>query len=246
MSRRILALLVLAGVALAGVSTAARQNVDDVIAKILAARGGLDKMRLVTTLKQTSHVTFPDQGQATLVTYMKRPDLVRQEMVVAGSTQITAYDGHLVWTVSPLSGMSVPTVLSGPAADEIKAQADIDGPLVDYKAKGYAITLAGTEGSGATQVYHLRIADKDGRVQNCYVNVATGLLVRVVTGDASPAAGRPAAETDLSDYRDVGGFTLPFTVRWMTGGVETATLHVDKVELNVPLDDAMFRMPQGR
>lgn len=240
MSRRSLVVLVLAVVALAGARTSARQSVDDVIAKNLEAKGGLERMRAVRSIKQTSHVTVAGMGDMTITLYGKRPNLTRQEVAMAGKTSIGAFDGQVAWMVDPIRGMATPTTLSGPSADAIKQQADFDGPLVDYKDKGYTIELVGTEGTGDRKAHHLKLTGRDGHVQHCYVDVATGLETRTVV--ETPMG---SFETELSDYRDVGGIKFAFTVRSLAGGVEQATQHVDKVELNVALDDAFFRMPKS-
>ena len=39
----------------------------------------------------------------------------------------------------------------------IKDQADIDGPLMDYKTKGSTIELVGLEDAGGKKAFHLRI-----------------------------------------------------------------------------------------
>ena len=78
MSRRSLVVLVLAVFALAGVrADARRQGVEDIIAKNLQAKGGLEKMRAVQTIKQTSHLSIAGGAEATLVIYGKRPNMTR-------------------------------------------------------------------------------------------------------------------------------------------------------------------------
>jgi outer membrane lipoprotein-sorting protein len=239
MNRRSVVVLVLAVVALAGARTGAQQSVDDIIAKNLQAKGGLEKMRAVQTIKQTSHVTIAGLGEATITTYGKRPNMTRQEMVVGTRTAIGAFDGQVAWMVDPFRGIMTPTSLSGPQADAIKEQSDFDGPLVDYKAKGYTIELVGTEGTGDRKTYHLKLTGKDLRVQHCYVDVATSLETRTV---AETPMG--PLETELSDYRDVDGLKFAFTVRSSMAGTEQGTQRVDRVELNIRLDDAMFRIPK--
>jgi len=51
--------------------------------------------------------------------------------------------------------------------------------------------------------------------------------------------------SDLSDYRDVDGVKVPFSVKQSVNGTPLTQLTVDNVEFNVPMDGAMFRMPKG-
>ena len=48
-----------------------------------------------------------------------------------------------------------------------------------------------------------------------------------------------------SDYKEVGGLVLPHTiVQGPKGSPQKQTITIDKVELDVPLDDARFKMPE--
>ena len=52
-------------------------------------------------------------------------------------------------------------------------------------------------------------------------------------------------EQEFCDYRTVDGITVPFHVRLLTNGVPQSEITVKSVEFNVPMDDAIFRMPKG-
>jgi outer membrane lipoprotein-sorting protein len=239
MTRRSLAVLVAAFGVLVAALPARAQSVDEIIAKNVQAKGGLEKLRAVQSLKQTAHLTL--QGmEATLTIYGKRPNLSRQEMNLAGQAMVMGFDGETAWQMTPMMG-SAGMAVTGPQADAIKEQADFDGPLVDYKAKGYTIELVGTESVGGKPAYHLKLTGKDQRVSHCYLDVVTGLEAKIVTdGRDGPV------EQELSDYRDVEGLKVPFAVRTLSGGQVLAQIIVDKVELNVKFDDAIFKMPRGQ
>ena len=79
-------------------------QLDDVLARNLAARGGADKLRAIKSLRATGKVTLgggnfslnADFGQV-----IDRPNRVRTEITIQGLTQISASDGNDAWTVSP-------------------------------------------------------------------------------------------------------------------------------------------------
>jgi hypothetical protein len=52
-------------------------------------------------------------------------------------------------------------------------------------------------------------------------------------------------EQELVDYRDVEGIKIPFIVRTLVNGVKQGEIKLDKVEFNIKIDDAIFRMPKG-
>ncbi len=235
MNRRVLSAVACATVLLAGARLAA-QDVDDIVAKNLEARGGAQKLQAVQTLKQTAHVTFQNMN-GTITVYGKRPNLVRQEIEMAGQKIVNAFDGTSAWSINPFAGSGQPTVISGPQADDIKMQADFDSPLLNYKAKGYELQFIGLETVGTRKAYHLKLTSKERRVQNLYLDTETNLEIKIV-GD-----GQMAVENELSDYREIQGLKLPFMMRMVSSGNVVSKITVDSVELNPKIDDAMFKMP---
>jgi len=229
--------LVAAGLAGQTGSAQSSSKVDDLIAKNLRAKGGLEKLRAVQTSKQISHMTV--QGMdGTLTMYGRRPNLTRQEISVSGQVIINAFDGTTPWLINPLTGSSAPIIISGPQADAIRDQSDFDGPLVDYRTKGYTIELVGLETMNGKKVQHLKLTGKNKPVQHCYLDNDTGLEAKIVT--ESPAG---QLEQELSDYRDVDGLKVPFSIRTLSNGAVMGQITVDKVELNPTLDDSLFKMP---
>ena len=85
----------------------------------------------------------------------------------------------------------------------------------------------------------LAITPKGGRVFELWLDAATALIDRIVE--------KTAFDTQtafLSDYRDVSGVKVPFATHQTNGQArydQNTTLEF--VEFNVPLDDALFRMP---
>jgi len=214
-------------------------TVDDLVARNIAAKGGLEKLHAVQSIKQTSHISM-QSSTATLVAYAKRPNLIRQEINIAGQNVVQAFDGSTAWTINPLqTGSNTPIVVTGPEADAMKEQADFESPLVDYKVKGYKVEFIGAETVAGKKLNHLKLTSKSQRVQHCYLDDVTGLEVKIVS--ETPVG---MLEQEMSDYRDVNGVKVPFAIRTSSAGVTMASIAVDKVEINPVLDDALFKMPK--
>jgi outer membrane lipoprotein-sorting protein len=239
MMRRVLLLGMAMAMVVAGATAAAGQTVDELVTRNLDAKGGLAKLRSVQTVKQSSHITM--QGmEAVLTVFGKRPNLVRQEMTIGGKLVISAYDGVVAWMVNPLVGTDSPMMISGPQADLIREQSNFDGPLVDYRTKGYVVEFIGKETVDGTEAYHLRLTSPTQQVMHLYLDAKTGLDLKLVS---EMNLGR--LEQVFSDYRDVDGIKVPFTIRTLVNGVPQSEIKVDSVEFNVPIDNAVFRMPKG-
>ena len=152
-------------------SPVSAQTVDELVAKNIQAKGGLEKLHAVQTVKQTSTLTM--QGMtASIIVYGKRPNLLRQEIKLGDQTIVNAFDGTTPWMINPLAGTDRPVVITGPQADMIRDQSSFDGPLVDYKDKGSTVELVGHETIDGRAYDHLKITDKD--VETYYLKKSGG------------------------------------------------------------------------
>ncbi len=149
MFRRTLAVAALAALA---ALPASAQTLDEILAKNYQAHGGLDKIKAVKTMRMTGTMTVGPGIEAPFVLEQKRPNMMRMDITIQGMTITQAYDGKTGWQLNPLAGRKDPELLPADQAKQMEEQADIDGPLIDYKAKGNTIEYVGkdkVEGSDA-------------------------------------------------------------------------------------------------
>jgi outer membrane lipoprotein-sorting protein len=232
------ALVTAALLCLAAVRPAATQAADEIIQKNLDAKGGLARLKAVQSMKQTA--TMSMQGHdASITIYSKRPNLIRQEITADGRLIVNGFDGYAPWILNPnVSPRAI--VLTGPQADQIKAEANFDGPLVDYKAQGTTVAMNGFEMIGGRRVVHLRLTTSAGQRSE------TWLETRISSQASQPnQPTQMRRDQELSDYRDQDGIKVPFLVRTLMGSVVQSELKVQTVEFNVMLDDALFRVPRN-
>ena len=242
MRRSLLSLAIfstLTSITAAGVSSA--QTVEEIIAKNLQARGGIEKFKSVNSMKITATVTA--QGMKLPVTiWSKRPNMMREETDFQGQKMVRAFDGTTAWTINPMMGGSTPQALSGSAANMAMDSADLEGPLVDYKEKGHTIEFVGNETLDGRDVHHLKITRKTGTVQHLYIDAETGLERKTVI-TLEQGGKKVDLEVHLTDFKSVDGLMMPSHTRQLMDGNEVAQVAVEKVELNPAVDDAIFKMP---
>lgn len=223
------------------------QTLDEIVALNLESKGGLEKIRATTTVRMTGTVTARDpMGQvmkAGMTITAKRPNLMRRETTMNGESVIAAFDGKTFWMAR---GKMPPQELPGPQAAYAMQDAEFDSVFVDYKTKGSKIDLAGKETLDGKPVYHLKVTKKNGPVQDFYLDAGTGLEKKISVRVESPDREPVTFVTEMSDYREVDGRQIPFRTRQLQNNVEVSSVALDKVEFNVPADDAMFRMPPGK
>jgi outer membrane lipoprotein-sorting protein len=230
--------LTLIGNITGGVSFA--QTVDDIIAKNIKARGGIEKFKSVNSMKISATVTA--QGMKLPVTvYSKRPNMMREETEIQGQKMVRAFDGTTAWTINPMTGGGA-QALTGTAANTAIDSADLEGPLVDYKQKGHTIELVGNETLDGKPVHHLKITRKTGTVQHLYLDADSGLERKTIIA-LEQGGMKVDLEIILADFKSIDGLMMPAMTRQLMNGNEIAQVTVDKVELNAPIEDSLFKMP---
>ncbi len=224
---------------------AAGQTLDEVLAQYYKARGGLDKLHAVRSMKITGTLTDRGGEQLPFTEWRARPNMLRREVAVRGATDVQAYDGAAVWGVESSLGAKDPWTISGEAARLIMEEADFDGPLVDWKAKGYGVDLLGKETVEGSDAYKLRVTSKGGDVRYVYIDAAHFLEIKS-TRTRSDGGKAVDVETTFGEYRDEGGFIMPRLIQTsLTGASGTAKRVIEAVEIDAPTGGVAFSMPGG-
>lgn len=228
---------------LAGLASAAKaQTVDEIIAKNIQARGGLEKLKAVKTLRTT--VKFSDGSfRADFLQENKRADKVREEFIIQGMAQIQAFDGKVGWQISPFNGRKDPDLMSQDDMKSLIVDADIDGPLVDYKEKGHKAELVGHDSMEGTDCYKIKLSMKNGDVRTYYLDSDSYLELKIEIQTTIRGALQES-EVYFGDYEQVSGIYYPFAVEQaQKGSSSRQQFSVQKIEHNLNLDDALFSMP---
>lgn len=219
------------------------QSADDIIAKNVQARGGAEKLKRVQTIKSTATMAMGPGMEAPGVLIQKRPDFARLEFTVQGLTAVQAYDGKNAWQIMPFMGKKDPELMSADEAKETQEMADLDGPLVDYQSKGHQVELQGKEKVEGTDAYKLKVTLKNGDVQTIYIDSDSFLEIKEVT-KRTIRGTEQEVESSIGDYKAVEGIMFPFAVESSVKGTDQKEkLTITKVELNVPAEDSIFKMP---
>jgi len=218
------------------------QTVDEIIAKNVQAHGGIEKMKGVQTIRITGKL---DVGgiRAGFLQENKRPDKVREEQIIQGLAASQAYDGKIGWQVNPFGGRRDPELMSQDDLKSLTIDADIDGPLVDYKEKGHKAELVGHDSVEGTDCYKIKLSLKNGDVRYYFLDTDSFLELKIET-QSSIRGTIQYAETYFGDYEEVKGLYYSFAFEsGAKGDSNRVKFAVDKVEINVPLEDSLFTMP---
>jgi hypothetical protein len=241
------AIILFAAALVASVEFAQEQKaptIDELVAKNIEAKGGADALRALKSLRLTGKLLV-NEGQIEFryVQTKKRPGEIRTEATLQGMTAIQAYDGKEGWRVSPFQGRKDPEKMSTDDAKSLIEDAEIEGPLFDWKAKGSTVDYLGTEDVEGTLAYKLKVVRKNGDVNFVYLDPDHFLEIRILTQRIEHGA-QVEVETDLGDYEKVEGVFIPFSEEaGSKGSSDKQKTIIEKGEANVAVDDAVFRFP---
>src|SRR5947209_3165174 len=224
---------------------ASAQSADEIIAKNIAARGGLEKLKAIQSSRVTSTI---DQGgfRATVIQENKRPNMLRTRFLVQGMAATTAYDGSTGWRIAPFQGRKDPELVGEDDLKGLAENADFDGPLVDYKAKGHIVEYLGHDEVDGDDAYKLKVTLKSGDILYYYFDPDTFLEIQREVQVFVRGSVRESV-IQLGSYKAVEGVMYPFSVEsWPKSNPEARSKNtVQKIEINVSIPDTDFKMPSA-
>ena len=219
------------------------QTADEIVSKYVTTIGGMAKIDAVKSLRRTGKFTGGGGFEARIVEAKKRPNMIRQEFSLQGMTGVTAYDGKSGWKIVPWQGKKDPEPLGEQEMKTIVDDSDFDGPLVNYQAKGNKVEYVGTEPVEGTDAYKLKVTLKNGDIFYYYMDTDYYVPIKIETKRFVRGEEREF-ETSLGDYKEVGGWYQPYSFETNAkGSPNKQKITIEKVELNVPLDDSVFVEP---
>ena len=248
MRRKLVAVLAagIAVVTLAANASAAELSAAKIVEKNVAARGGLDAWRKVETMvwsghMQSAHAQIPNM---LFVMQQKRPNKTRFDINALGQKTVRIFDGARGWKVKP-NREGGPEITPYSAEEVAFAQAAqvIDGPLIDYVAKGNTVTLEGRDEIRGRKAYRLGVRLPAGESDHVWIDAKTFLDLRYDRLYSS-AAGPATVSVFYGDYKTVQGLQIPSLIETANApGVTPDKLVIENIMPNGPVDERSFVRP---
>jgi hypothetical protein len=236
--------LILVAVSMATLSQIRAQTAEEVVEKHVKAIGGREKLNAVKTLKMSGKFTVQGTELPTIV-YFKRLNSIRHEMTFQNMTMLEVYDSKTKsgWYIQPMQGDKNAQKMESEQETEFAEEAEsLIGPLTNYKEKGQSIELIGKEDMEGTEVYKIMLTKKNKNVAYYFIDASTYMVLKE-SSKTKFQDKEIEAESYFSNYKTFDGVTLATTEEDKQGGELITQTHMEKVEVNAPVDDALFLMP---
>jgi outer membrane lipoprotein-sorting protein len=216
---------------------------DELAARNIAARGGIERIKAVHTVSAGGTVLLPNGMEVPISMYVKRPGLMRMEAAFQGKNLVFAFDGTDSWTINPFKGSGEPQ--KGSDAESMRLrEAMFDGELVDYKDKGGQLEFAGTEDVQGRPAYKLKLTTKLGTVSYICLDMETFLESKIFK-IGSQDGGQAVQEAYPTGYKPVAGVLFAHSIEVKKDGMAIKIV-LENVKANVDLEDSLFLFPASR
>jgi photosynthetic reaction center cytochrome c subunit len=210
---------------------------DDIIEKYVAAIGGADAMRKITSRVATGSILVAGNSSPIEVVTKAPNKRISITHSSSGGESFTAFDGTAGWlgsTGRPAREMSA----AESGASGLDAEFYIGLRLKEIFPK---LRRSRNDAIGGVECYTLSGSAPGKPAVRLYFGQKTGLLMRMVRYAETPV-GRMPTQIDYADYRDADGVKIPF--RWTLARPNGRfTIQIAEVKSNVPVADERFAKP---
>ncbi len=244
-------LLVFALALVAGVAQA--QTADEILAKYFENTGGVDKWNSLNGIKMVAKVNqdgmeipleivqLKDGRQMTKITFQGK-------VIMQG-----VYDGTTLWSHNFMTMKAEKS--DAESTENFKKEiGEFPDAFLNYKGKGYKAELLGKETVDGTETYKIKLVKKpilvDGKetenVVFYYFDAENFVPLMTETEIKSGPAKGMVSQSKMSDYQEVSGLMMPFSMSQGVKGQPGQPLTITAIELNPAVDAAAFKFPEGQ
>jgi hypothetical protein len=226
------------------------QTADEILNTYFENTGGVDAWRALEGMRMKAKVNQGGMEIPLEVVRMKDGRQMTSITFQGLELKQGVFDGEVLWGTNM---MTQKAEKSDAEATEMmkKEMNDFPDPFLDYQDKGYTVELMGKEDFNGTETFKIKLVKEpvtvDGEeVQDVsYYFFETENLVPIAIHSEikQGQAKGMMSETTFSDYQEVEGLYMPFTMSQGIKGQGGQPVTMDSIELNPEVSDSDFAFP---
>jgi hypothetical protein len=217
------------------------QTADEVINRYIQFIGGAENWKSINTITTSGNynyggVAFP------YIANSKSPDLYLYVVTFNGKSFSQAYNGKVGWRIDGFKNEKTKTILKDKQATALANEADValESPFINYRQKGYAVELLGSDSVNSRPCHKIRLLT-NGDTAVYYFDKTDFALVEKQAVSKNSEMDKAPMEIFYSDYQVTGNIKLPHKINCTTAGQRILLITVDSVKLNDPMPDSLFQ-----
>lgn len=223
------------------------QTADEILAKYLETTGGVQNWKALKTMKATGKMSMQGMDLDFNMT-SKVPNKMHMVIKFQGQEIIQAYDGVDAWMLNPLAGGKEPVKIPEEQAKEMTEQ-EVEDEFIDYTKKGHEVKLLGKEEVDGASCYKIELIknknnDKEDVTEIHYFDAENFVPIMTKSYVRSGPSKGQEAQTYLSDYQEVNGLMIPFSIETKSNGQTVQKMTFQKITINESVEDTLFTFPK--
>ncbi len=208
-----------------------KHTADEIINNYITVMGGAQKLASINNVYMEGEININGSKRITKK-WMVNKKAMRTETTFSGITSFSIVRQDSGWNYLPTRGRKSIEPMTASSVASNRPNLDIEGPLVNYKTKGYTVKYMGTDEIEGTEAYKLEEKINDSLTKTYYVDPDSHYIMRVRT--KSSMGGRVSiSATDLSNYtKTADGYVFP---------MEIGNVKYTLVKVNTEINDNLFK-----
>jgi outer membrane lipoprotein-sorting protein len=224
--------------------SAAALTAEQIVDRSVEVRGGLKAWQKIATIIWAGHLESERSPVPSLPFELKekRPGKSRFEITEPSQRSVRVFNGVGGWKMK--LGQDGRPEMKPLTAQEVKfarAAPGLEGPLIDYRAKGSTVELEGSEDLDGRKCYRIGVTLATGDKQRVWIDAQSFLESRFDRTTYGPTGPKGVVTVRYRDYKEVEGLALPSVLEISGAAADKPDrMVIEKVALNPPIDDREF------
>lgn len=219
-------------------------TLDEVLAKVAEANGGVEAIERVTNARIIGNV----EGDASydFLLLKRRPNKMRSRMMMYKKVVETGFDGSIVWRRYEQGDYDKVELVDDPEfTRNIELEADFDGPLIGEIAQGLTLELKGVERLDRIDYFVVEVKSEESSALH-YVDTRTFRELKLVKTVFREGMDPLVITSNFHDIEKHSGIWVSHRVEKEMSNGNKETIHITTVEMNPGILDFSFKMPKER
>jgi hypothetical protein len=223
-------------------------SAEQIVQKNAAARGGVEAWQKIKAMAWTGRIESANPQRPTMpfLLEQQRPNKIRFEVIMDQQKSVRIFDGMQGWKLRPsASGRPELTTYSTDETSYARDAQVIDGPLMDFAARGYPLKLEAVDDIDGRKAFRLMARLPSGETQRVWVDADTFIDLRQ-DRTSKDRMGRPfTVSVYFRNYQTFEGLQIPLAIETRTAGSDLVDrIVIERIALNPTLDDRQFAKPR--